>query len=106
MYKTKDLDAQQLADIEIANQEEIRQAYDFPLDLKLAWNEIKRRSDNFQIEDENLLEIDQLLADLLEKKGIDLAFKSEKELELIRIREKERLRQIELLKIKLKLNIN
>lgn len=104
MYLTHNLDLTVLDSIEISNQDEIKDESDYPLDLKLTWNEIKRKSDNFQIEDESLAEVDQLLAELLEKKGIELS-PPEDELELIEIEEEERKRRIKLAKIKLKLNL-
>ena len=100
MYKASSIDPGILSELPVIASDS-GNGYQYPLDYRSVYHQIKLRSNNFTIEEPLAMKADQMLSELLVKYNI--ASKSESEEFLFK--EKERQRQLALLRIKLNLKL-
>lgn len=104
MYKTQNIDPSVLKDLPIKNQELIIKEEGAVMSLADGWEEIKRESKNFTVENADALEADKLLFQFLEQSKVSTS-KPSQEKERLRLQEQERIRAIELLELELELGV-
>ncbi len=102
MYKTKDLPKEQLKQIGITNQKEIKELTGSPLNLVKAWEVIRNNSSHFEKADEKALEADKLLYEIYQNGTKNKKPKTTSK-ELLRIQEQERARSLALLELELQI---
>ena len=100
MYKTKDITKQQLKKLEIKNQDEIVELTGSKLNPLVAWEVIKKTSNNFSTSDLKAEEADALLFKMLDAKSKKTKTTSKEE-QILRLKERERTRALELLELEL-----
>lgn len=105
MYKTENINIDDLKAIKIINQREILRLLGSKLNLVTAWEEVKRLSNNFKNKVAEALQADALLYELLKPKK-QVKAKETKDQARIRIREKERTRKIKILALELEMGKN
>ena len=103
MYKIKEINPEVLDTIEIKNQSEIVRVTGEKLDLKKAYEIIRKESNDFTEENEKALKADTLFAELLQRYGVLSKDANTDDLEL---QEQEQLAILSLLELELKLAIN
>lgn len=102
MYKTENININDLKAVKIENQREILRLLGSKLSLVTAWEEVKRLSNNFKNKVAEAIKADALLYELLKPKK-QVEAKETKDRARIRIREKERMRKIKILALELEM---
>lgn len=102
MYKTKDLNPEDLAKVSIKNQREIKQYIGSELDLKEAFRIIREQSGGFTKADAEAQQADQLLYEIVHGKSEATdKEQSERSKEAIRIRQQQQASELALLELEL-----
>lgn len=100
-YATATIDPVILSQIPL-KENQLQDNYQYPLDYRSVYEQIKRRSNNFTVEEPLARQADQMLTELLSRYKIVTL----DETEVFQFQEAERQRQLTLLKIKFSLNLN